>query len=150
MRYVLYYVGLLQTITIYEKSFVGVWDIYNLDIYILIRTEDFGLRINLYLLSIYFANELSTIFAGNADTDGARGETDENPCKKKLHVSKKCLLPIFLRVTTSLDKAIIRLSPGGSSGCDEGKPPEGVLVISARSTTQSLAAAPVCQAAREE
>ena len=33
MRYVLYYVGLLQTITIYEKSFVGVWDIYNLDIY---------------------------------------------------------------------------------------------------------------------
>lgn len=58
MRYVLYYVGLLQTITIYEKSFVGVWDIYNLDIYILIRTEDFGLRINLYLLSTMQINYL--------------------------------------------------------------------------------------------
>ena len=100
--------------------------------------------------TIYYANKLSTIFAGNADTDGSRRETDENSCKKKLHVAKKCFLPIFLRVTTSLDKAIIRLPPGGSSGSNEGKQPEGVLLISARSTTQSLAAAPVCQAAREE
>ena len=46
MRYVLYYVGLLQTITIYEKSFVGVWDIYNLDTYLLeLKTSD--------LVSIY-------------------------------------------------------------------------------------------------
>ena len=32
MRYVLYYVGLLQTITIMKYQ---LWDIYNLDIYIL-------------------------------------------------------------------------------------------------------------------